>query len=79
MAIFHLSHKTVGRSTHAAGTAGAHADYIEREQACRIAFGEHMPTKRGHPASDCARQPAFNKAGLVQYPPDSPKAASQAR
>ncbi|MHA3916708.1 MobA/MobL family protein [Halovulum sp. GXIMD14793] len=47
MAIFHVSHKTVGRSTHAAGTAGAHADYIEREKACRIAFGEHMPTKRG--------------------------------
>ena len=47
MAIFHLSHKKVGRSTHAAGTAGAHADYIEREKACRISFGEHMPSKRG--------------------------------
>ena len=51
MAIFHVSHKTVGRTTHAAGTAGAHADYIEREKACRIAFGEHMPTQRGETSS----------------------------
>ena len=44
MAIFHLTHRTVGRSTHAAGTAGAHISYITRSSACRAVITEHIPT-----------------------------------
>lgn len=44
MAIFHLTHRTVGRSTHAAGTAGAHIGYITRTSACRAVIAEHIPT-----------------------------------
>ena len=44
MAIFHLTHRTVGRSTHAAGTAGAHIGYITRPSACRAVIAEHIPT-----------------------------------
>jgi hypothetical protein len=43
MAIYHLRHASVGRSTHAAGTAGAHVSYITRSGACRKVIGEHMP------------------------------------
>ena len=43
MAIFHLTHRTVGRSTHAAGTAGAHIGYITRSSACRAVIAEHIP------------------------------------
>lgn len=43
MAIFHLTHRTVGRSTHAAGTAGAHIGYITRTSACRAVIAEHIP------------------------------------
>lgn len=43
MAIFSVRHSTVGRSTHAAGTAGAHVGYITRAGACRVVMGEHMP------------------------------------
>ena len=43
MAIFHLRHASVGRSTHAAGTAGAHAAYITRSGACREIVGKDMP------------------------------------
>ena len=43
MAIFSVRHSTVGRSTHAAGTAGAHVGYITRAGACRLVMGEHMP------------------------------------
>lgn len=42
MAIFHLNHKAIGRTTHAAGTAGAHVDYIVRSSACDLVIGEHM-------------------------------------
>jgi hypothetical protein len=44
MAIFHLTHRTIGRSTHAAGTAGAHIGYITRSAACRAVIAEHIPT-----------------------------------
>lgn len=44
MAIFHLTHRTVGRSTHAVGTAGAHIGYITRTSACRAIITEHIPT-----------------------------------
>ena len=47
MAIFSLSHNPVGRSTHAAGTAGAHARYVTRDGAAGLILGEHMPTGRG--------------------------------
>ena len=43
MAIFSVRHSTVGRSTHAEGTAGAHVGYITRAGACRLVMGEHMP------------------------------------
>ena len=43
MAIFHLHHSSIGRSTHAAGTAGAHLAYIARTAACSELLGEHMP------------------------------------
>jgi len=44
MAIYHLTHRTVGRSTHAAGTAGAHLGYITRASACRAVIADHIPT-----------------------------------
>lgn len=43
MAIYHLTHRTVGRTTHAAGTAGAHVGYITRASACRAIIAEHIP------------------------------------
>lgn len=43
MAIYHLTHRTVGRSTHAAGTAGAHVGYITRATACRAVIAWHIP------------------------------------
>lgn len=43
MAIYHLSHRTVGRTTHAAGTAGAHVGYITRATACRAVIARHIP------------------------------------
>lgn len=43
MAIYHLTHRTVGRSTHAAGTAGAHIGYITRATACRAVIAQHIP------------------------------------
>lgn len=46
MAIYSVHHSSVGRSTHAAGTAGAHAGYITRAGACRIVLGDHMPIPR---------------------------------
>jgi len=44
MAIYHLTHRTVGRTTHAPGTAGAHLGYITRTSACRAVIAEHIPT-----------------------------------
>lgn len=43
MAIYHLTHRTVGRTTHAAGTAGAHIGYITRASACRAVIAQHIP------------------------------------
>lgn len=43
MAIYHLNIRSIGRSTHAEGTAGAHIGYITRSGACRMVLGEHMP------------------------------------
>lgn len=43
MAIYSLSHSSIGRTTHAAGTAGAHVGYISRSGACREMVGERMP------------------------------------
>ena len=43
MAIYHLKHASVGRSTHDAGTAGAHVSYITRTGACREVIGSDMP------------------------------------
>ncbi len=44
MAIFSLCHRAIGRSTHRAGTAGAHAAYITRRSAARVVIGQHIPT-----------------------------------
>lgn len=44
MAIYSLHHSSVGRTTHKAGTAAAHAKYILRIGADAVALGEHMPT-----------------------------------
>lgn len=45
MAIYSLNVASVGKSTHAPGTAGAHVRYIAREDACSHLVGEHMPTE----------------------------------
>lgn len=45
MAIFSLCHRAIGRSTHRAGTAGAHTAYITRRSAARVVIGQHMPTR----------------------------------
>lgn len=44
MAIYSLNLKSVGKTTHAAGTAGAHALYIARDNAKPELAAEHMPT-----------------------------------
>lgn len=44
MAIFSLCHSSVGRLTHRAGTAAAHAAYIARRSAASAVLGEYMPT-----------------------------------
>ena len=43
MAIYSLHVGRVGRSTHAPGTAAAHARYILRRSAVTAAFSDHMP------------------------------------
>ena len=43
VAIYSLNHSAIGRSTHAAGTASAHAGYILRPSACTAVAGEHVP------------------------------------
>lgn len=44
MAIYSLNLKSIGRTTHAAGTAGAHLRYIARPDAKPELVAEHMPT-----------------------------------
>ena len=44
MAIYSLSIRSIGRSTHRAGTAGAHVAYVTRASACRAVVAENMPT-----------------------------------
>ena len=46
MAIYSLNVGRVGRSTHAAGTAAAHARYILRQSAVSSVLCEHMPSGR---------------------------------
>ncbi len=43
MAIYHLNVSSVGRKTQAAGTAGAHARYIMREEACSEILANQIP------------------------------------
>ena len=43
MAIYSLNHSSIGRSTHAAGTAGAHVGYITRGGAMAQVMAERMP------------------------------------
>jgi len=43
MAIYSLNLTSVGKTTHAAGTAGAHMRYIGRERAVSEILAEHMP------------------------------------
>ncbi|MEM7061118.1 MAG: MobA/MobL family protein [Pseudomonadota bacterium] len=44
MAIYSLNLASIGRTTHAAGTAGAHMRYIGRPDAQPALVAEHMPT-----------------------------------
>jgi hypothetical protein len=44
VAIYSLSLRSIGRSTHQAGTAGAHVAYITRAAACRAVLAENMPS-----------------------------------
>ena len=46
LAIYSCNHKPVGRTTHAAGTAGAAVRYITRVSAATQILGEHMPLER---------------------------------
>ena len=46
MAIYSLNHRSVGKSTHATGTAGAHIAYITRKDAAGAALAERMPQER---------------------------------
>ena len=46
MALYSLEHSTVGRSTHRAGTAGAHVGYVVRASACSAVLAENMPVPR---------------------------------
>lgn len=43
MAIFSIQNSSVGRTTHAPGTAGAHVSYISRSGACSAILAKHMP------------------------------------
>lgn len=43
MAIYSCNLKSIGRSTHAPGTAGAHIRYISRPDARPVLLAEHMP------------------------------------
>lgn len=44
MAIYSCNLASIGRSTHAAGTAGAHLSYIGRDSAEPVIMADHMPT-----------------------------------
>ena len=46
LAIYSLNHRSVGKSTHAPGTAGAHVAYITRENAAGAVLAERMPQER---------------------------------
>jgi hypothetical protein len=56
MAIYHLNLRSIGRSTHAEGTAGAHVGYITRAGACRVVLGEHMPIPKAGTKGGKARE-----------------------
>lgn len=43
MAIYSCNLRSIGRTTHAAGTAGAHIRYISRPDAQPVLLSEHMP------------------------------------
>jgi len=47
VAIYSCNLKSIGRSTHAAGTAGAHIRYISRPEAQPVLLAEHMPYEAG--------------------------------
>jgi hypothetical protein len=61
VAIYSLEVGRVGRSTHRAGTAGAHARYITRKQATSAVLGEHMPTGSRAAATWLDRQEAADR------------------
>jgi hypothetical protein len=46
MAIYSLNLRSIGRTTHAAGTASSHVRYITRPDAVSRIMGDHMPTDR---------------------------------
>lgn len=53
MAIYSLNVASIGKTTHAAGTAGAHVRYIARPDACSHLDAEHFPV------ADLAEAPAW--------------------
>ena len=47
MAIYSCNLKSIGRTTHAPGTAGAHIRYIARPEADPVILTQHMPADAG--------------------------------
>jgi len=47
VAIYSLNHKSVGRATHAPGTASAHVQYIMRPRAASEIIAHQMPDRMG--------------------------------
>ncbi|MEM1363955.1 MAG: MobA/MobL family protein, partial [Pseudomonadota bacterium] len=60
MAIYSLSMRSVGRTTHAPGTAGAHMRYIARERAASEIMANHIPED----ANDARAYVDAHEAGL---------------
>jgi hypothetical protein len=66
VAIYSCNLKSIGRTTHAAGTAGAHIRYIGRPDVQPVLLSEHMPYEAG-PARNWidAAERAMRKNGRV--------------
>ena len=62
MAIYSCNLRSIGRSTHAAGTAGAHLRYIARPGETPTILAEHMPTDGNEARAWMDRQEAADRA-----------------
>ena len=67
MAIYSLNHKSVGRATHAPGTASAHVKYIMRPRAASEVIAQHMPDRMGPAMSwmDAQEQASRKNARVI--------------